>query len=252
MHGLDLRLALRSHRKSFLLRRILRGAKAVFANSSVVAKEITAFAPSVKPIVLTPGVESIALPDRETSRASLGVPEGATQLLSVTRLVPRKGLDRLIDAMQLLPRDVRLTVIGDGQDRIHLHELAASLGDRVHFIPQADDAERNAWYAASDVFVLPVRDEGADVEGFGIVFLEASLAGLPSVAGQSGGAVEAVVENETGLLVDPNDPQAIAGAIERLRADPDLRTRLGQNGKRRVERDFRWEDRWETLKRALL
>lgn len=122
---------------------------------------------------------------------------------------------------------------------------------RVRFIHEADDAERNAWYAASDAFALPVRDEGDDVEGFGIVFLEAALAGLPSVAGRSGGAPEAVLDGETGLLVDSTDPQAIAGAVQRLRADPELRRRLGRTGCERGLRDFRWEDRWGKLRSSI-
>lgn len=251
LHGLDLRLALRSRRKSWLLRRILAGAKAVFANSQVVADEITAFAPSVKPIVLTPGVEAMAFPEREPARHALGISDDTMQLLAVTRLVPRKGLDRLLDAMHLLPEDVRLTIIGDGQDRERLASLAEPLGERVRFIAQADDAERNAWYAASDAFVLPVRDEGDDVEGFGIVYLEAALAGLPCVAGASGGAVEAVLDNETGLLVGPNDPQVIAGAIQTLRADPELRRRLGRAAQTRAKRDFRWSDRWDKLRSSI-
>lgn len=252
IHGLDLRLARRSRRKSWLLRRVLRGAKAVFANSQVVADELTSFDRRLRPILLTPGVEDMSFPERETARRSLSVGEGAFQLLTVTRLVPRKGIDRLLEAMQLLPPDVRLTVIGDGQDRERLEQLAAPLHERVRFIHDADDALKNAWYAAADAFVMPVRDDGEDIEGFGIVFLEAAAAGLPSVAGRSGGAIEAVLDRETGLLVDPADPQDLAAAIQRLRADPKLRSRLGQAGRARVLRDFRWIDRWTKLRTVLL
>ncbi len=252
LHGLDLRLALRSRRKSWLLRCILGGAKKVLANSQVVADEIKAFAPRIEPIVITPGVEPVTFPDRDSSRRSLGIPDDVTQLLAVTRLVTRKGLDRLLEAMQLVPADVHLTIIGDGQDRERLESLAKSLGSRVRFIKNADDAERNAWYAASDVFTLPVRDEGDDVEGFGIAFLEAALAGLPSIAGMSGGAVEAVVDGKTGLLVDPNDTQAIAGAIKAMRDDQEHRDRLGRAGRERAKRDFRWGDRWDKLSEVML
>lgn len=252
LHGLDLRLARRSRRKSWLLRRVLGGARAVFANSCAVADEIRAFAPSVDPIVVTPGVEPRTFPDRAVARRLFDLPMEAIRVLAVTRLVPRKGLDRLLDAMHLLPGDVGLTIVGDGQDRERLAKLAKPLGERVRFVSEADDAERDAWYAASDIFVLPVRDEGDDVEGFGIVFLEAALAGMPCVAGASGGAVEAVVDGETGFIVDPGDPQAIAGAIDRLRADADLRERLGRAGRERAMRDFRWNDRWGKVKDALL
>ncbi|MCK9360717.1 glycosyltransferase family 4 protein [Patescibacteria group bacterium] len=247
MHGLDLRVALRSKRKSWLLRRILRGAKNVIANSVIVADEIRDFDRKIKPIIMTPGVEPLPFPERDPARRSLGIHDGTFQVLCVTRLVPRKGIDRLLEAMQLLPADVRLTIIGDGQDRERLLKLAEPLGERVSFLHELDDESRNAWYAASDAFALPVRDEGNDVEGFGIVFLEAALAGLPSVAGKSGGAVEAVIHEETGLHVEPNNSQEIAGAIQRLRADEALRRRLGEAGRRRVLQDFRWSDRWDKL-----
>jgi phosphatidylinositol alpha-1,6-mannosyltransferase len=247
LHGLDLRLALRSTRKSWLLRRILRGAKTVLANSQVVADEIHAFDSKIKPIVLTPGAEEMIFPEREPARHAFGIQNGIFQLLCVTRLVPRKGIDRLMEAMQLVPADVHLTVIGDGQDRERLLKMAEPLGERVSFLHELDDEARNAWYAASDAFALPVRDEGNDVEGFGIVFLEAALAGLPSIAGKSGGAVEAVIHEGTGLLVEPNDPQEIAGAIERLRADKALCKRLGEAGRHRARQGFRWSDRWDKL-----
>lgn len=247
MHGLDLRLALRSGRKRWLLGRILRGAKSVVANSELVAAEIRDFDHRLNPVVVTPGVEPIEFPDADPARKVLGIADETFQLVSVTRLVTRKGIDRLLEAMQLVPADVHLCVIGDGQDRDRLLKLAEPLGERVKFLHELDDDERNAWYAASDAFILPVRDEGADVEGFGIVFLEAALAGLPAIAGRSGGAIEAVLDQETGCLVNPASSQDIAAAIHALRADPALRARLGQAGRVRALRDFRWSDRWEKL-----
>ncbi len=251
LHGLDLRLALRSRRKSWLLRRILRRAKTVLANSQIVADEIREFDPKLKPIVLTPAVEPMVFPERLPARHSFGIQDEVFQLLCVTRLVPRKGIDRLLDAMHLLPADVHLTVIGDGQDRERVLKLAKPLGGRVSFLHELDDEGRNAWYAAADAFVLPVRDEGSDVEGFGIVFLEAALAGLPSIAGKSGGAVEAVIHESTGLLVEPNSAQDIAAAVQRLRGNPELRQQLGEAGRRRVLQDFRWSDRWNKLSELL-
>jgi phosphatidylinositol alpha-1,6-mannosyltransferase len=247
IHGLDLRLALRSGRKRWLLGRILRGAKAVFVNSQLVAAEVRNFDHRIHPIIITPGVEPIEFPDPAPARKALGIAGNAFQLVCVTRLVPRKGIDRLLEAMQLVPADAHLCVIGDGHDRERLLKLAEPLGERVKFLHDLEDSERNAWYAASDAFVLPVRDEGTDVEGFGIVFLEAALAGLPAIAGCSGGAIEAVMDQETGLLVNPASSQEIAAAIQALRADPGLRARLGQAGRVRALRDFRWNDRWDKL-----
>jgi len=251
MHGLDFRLATRSAWKRFVLRHILKRSCLVITNSQIVGEEITDFMPSIKPLMLTPGVEPRDFPPRETARASFGIDPQTFQLLSVTRLVPRKGIDKLIQAMSLLPQEVKLTIIGDGQDLDRLRALASSLGERVRFLTEVDDAARDAWYAASDTFVLPVRDEGDDMEGFGIVFLEAAQAGLASIAGKSGGAVEAVLDEETGLHVEPNDINAIAAAINRLRGDLLLRSRLGEAGKTRVKRDFRWADRWGKLRELL-
>jgi phosphatidylinositol alpha-1,6-mannosyltransferase len=96
-----------------------------------------------------------------------------------------------------------------------------------------------------------VRDEGHDVEGFGIVFLEAAMARTPSIAGRSGGASEAVIHESTGLLVKPTDVDSVEDAVMRLLYDEGLRTKLADQGKKRAEIEFRWEDRWKTLKNLL-
>lgn len=251
LHGLDLRLALRSARKKWLLARQLQKARAVFTNSRFVAEEVHQAFPSVTPVVVLPGVEPQSFPSREAARQQCGVQEGVFQILAVTRLVPRKGIDVLLEALTDLPSSVHLTIIGSGMDEARLREKAASLGERVRFETHVEDVARNAWYAAADVFVLPTRDEGTDVEGFGIVFLEAGLASLPVIAGLGGGVTEAVRQDETGLLVDPRNPQAIAQAIERLRTDPVFARRLGEQGRLRAQTEFRWEDRWQLIAKTL-
>ncbi len=251
LHGLDLRLAQRSREKRWLLRHILRRAQAVFVNSSFVAKEVRDLENSFAPIILLPGVEQIAFPSRASARARYVLPAERFQLLAVARLVPRKGIDKLIEALKLLPESVFLTVIGSGLDEARLRECAQGLGDRVRFETKTSDEDRNAWYAASDLFVLPTRDEGRDVEGFGIVFIEAALAGLPIVAGRGGGVEEAVIDGETGILVDPESPHAIAEAIASFMKDPELRERYGKHGQDRVKRFFRWSDRATTLLKTL-
>lgn len=251
LHGLDLRLALTSYKKRWLVHRILRRAEAVFVNSAFVGAEVERSFSGIKSVLLSPGVEPQSFPSRTEARKQLEIPEERFQLLAVTRLVPRKGIDQLLAALAFLPASVHLTVVGSGNDEKRLLELARPYGERVHFYPQLEDLERNAWYAASDVFVLPTRDEGNDVEGFGIVFLEAALAGLPSIAGKSGGVTEAVLDEETGLLVDPLDPSAIATAIRRLLDDRPFAIKLGGQGRLRAERDFRWEDRVKLLTQTL-
>lgn len=249
LHGLDLRLAVRSKRKSWLVSRILRSANRVLTNSQFVANEVRSFVPSVQPHVLTPGVEAMTFEDRATARQKCKLSPEAFVILVVTRLVPRKGIDQVLAALKDLPVPASCVIIGDGQDAERLGRLAWEYGvqERVTFLSHAADEERNRWYAAADVFVLPVRDEGNDVEGFGIVYLEAALAGLPIIAGKSGGASEAVEEGVTGVFVDPLDPAQIASALKNLYDHPAERERLGFAGRERALRDFQWKDRWLAL-----
>lgn len=251
LHGLDLRLALQSRWKKRLLGRILRRATSVVTNSQFVSSEVMQAFPGQITTVVSPGVEEIFFPPRLAARQRYALKEGTVQLLAVTRLVPRKGLDQLLKAMRLLPLRVELTIIGAGNDEQRLRRLAQPLGERVRFETTISDVDRNAWYASADIFVLPTRDEGADVEGFGIVFLEAALAGLPTIAGRSGGVVEAVIDKETGILVDPLDPQAIATALQTLIDDPLLAERYGAQGRSRAQSAFRWSERWQKLARLL-
>lgn len=249
IHGLDLRCAKKTFAKRWLARRVLRAAANVIANSDAVAKDIRAFDARLDPVVLSPAIFPHAFPSRGEARRLLSLCEGDRLVLAVTRLVPRKGIDRLIAAAD---RPWRLVVIGDGEDRARLELLAASKREQVTFLGNVADGERDRWYAAADVFAMPVRDDGDDVEGFGIVFLEAALAGLPVIAGRSGGAPEAVQDGVTGLLVDPHRTEEVSAAIHRLLDDGALRKRLGENGRIRVLRDFQWEGRWQRLVAHLL
>jgi phosphatidylinositol alpha-1,6-mannosyltransferase len=251
VHGLDLRLAQSNTRKTWLARQILRDATNVISNSRAIAAEINAFEPSIYPKVITPGAEPFTLPAREDARRVIGLGEKEFVLLAVSRHVQRKGLDRLIESLGFMPKDVKLTIIGDGPDRARIETIAWRFRDRVRLLTTATDLERNLWYAAADVFVLPVREEPADVEGFGIVFLEAALAGLPVIAGKSGGTPEAIVDGVTGLLVDPHNPREIAEAVKALYDRPDIGRKFGDAGKLRALRDFRWEDRAQRFRQIL-
>lgn len=251
IHGLDLRLGQANFRKTWLSRQILKGAENVIANSRAIAAEINAFEPSIYPKVVTPGAEPFTVPERADARRVIGLPEDAFVLLAVTRHVQRKGLDRLIESLGFMPKEISLVIIGDGPDRPRIEKMAWRFRDRVRLLTNANDLERNLWYAAADAFVLPAREEPADVEGFGIVFLEAALAGLPVIAGKSGGIPEAIVDGVTGLLVDPHNPKEIAEAVKALYDRPDIGRQFGEAGKLRAQRDFRWEDRAETFRKIL-
>jgi phosphatidylinositol alpha-1,6-mannosyltransferase len=167
--------------------------------------------------------------------------------LTVARLMPRKGVDRTLEAVAALAPefpDLVYVVAGDGPQRAELERRAAApdLAGRVRFTGEVEDADVPALHRLADVFLLPSRREAGDeVEGFGMALVEAGASGLPVIGGRSGGIPEAVVEGETGLLVDGGDPRAIAGALRRLLEDAELARRLGAGGRREVERRLNWE-----------
>jgi phosphatidylinositol alpha-1,6-mannosyltransferase len=246
-HGLDLHLAQRTALKRWLTKWIVARAQAICVNSQFVAEECKLLFPGIAPVLLTPGYEPHALPSRAEARAKLGLASDEVILLNVTRLIPRKGLDRLIDVLPELPSNVRAVSIGDGQDRARLEALAATQKSRITFLGAIDDQTRDEWYAAADIFVFPVRTEGDDLEGYGIVCLEASAAGLPVIVGMNGGAPETVIQGETGLIVNAEHKEELLTAIQQLVADPALRLRMGEQGRARVLTQGKWSERWNTL-----
>ncbi|NJC69708.1 glycosyltransferase family 4 protein [Planosporangium thailandense] len=169
-------------------------------------------------------------------------------VVCVSRLVPRKGQDALIRALPGIRRrvpDAVLLVVSGGPYREKLQRLARDLGvsDAVVFTGSVSWEELPEHYAAGDVFAMPCRTRrgGLDVEGLGIVYLEASATGLPVVAGDSGGAPDAVVDGETGYVVGGRDLGAIADRVATLLADPALARRLGTAGRAWVEAEWGWQ-----------
>jgi phosphatidyl-myo-inositol dimannoside synthase len=166
----------------------------------------------------------------------------------VSRLWPRKGQDMLIRALPTIRRrvpDAALLLVGAGPYEERLRTMADELGVGEHVIMtgRVPWEELPAHYAAGDVFAMPCRTHGRglDVEGLGIVYLEASATGLPVVAGRSGGAPETVLEDVTGHVVDGRDVDQIADRVATLLADPALAAEMGEAGRRWVSRNWRWE-----------
>lgn len=246
-HGLDLHLSQRSVVKRFLTRQIVQRAQHICVNSAFVARECKELFPWVMPVVLTPGYVQKTLPTRDEARAALKLKSDDLILLNVTRLIPRKGLDKLIEALPSFAENVRAVSIGDGADRTRLEGLATANGARITFLGAVDHATKDLWYAAADIFVFPVRKDGDDLEGYGIVCLEAAAAGLPVITGMNGGAPETVIPDQTGLVVQVENPDELRAAIQRLVDDPALRLRMGERGRDRVLKYNRWSDRWDTL-----
>jgi phosphatidylinositol alpha-1,6-mannosyltransferase len=202
---------------------------------------------------LPPGVDADTFRPDPAARADLRRRYrlgGAPVVTCVSRLVARKGQDALIRSLPRIRQRVpgaRLLLVGDGPDRDRLHRLAAEHGvtGQVVFAGAVPAAELPAHHAVGDVFALPCRTRGGglDVEGLGIVLLEAAASGLPVVAGDSGGAPETVSDGRTGHVVPGRDPDRLVAALADLLADPDRARRLGMAGRARMLADWTWPSR---------
>jgi phosphatidyl-myo-inositol dimannoside synthase len=177
-------------------------------------------------------------------------------VLTIGMFRKRKGMDVLMDAFATISDrfpELRLVIVGDGPEREPLIArrlaLPQPVQDRVLFTAPVDDATRNALLAECSVFVLANRRLPGDVEGFGIVFLEAALHGKAAIGGRNGGVSDAIVDGVTGLLVDmePDPVAAVATALDTLMRDPDRTRAMGQRAYERAATDFRWADRAATF-----
>ncbi len=212
----------------------------------------SAFGPKAALEHLPPGVDTERFkPDpasRNDMRARFRLGQRPT-VVCLSRLVPRKGQDMLIRALPAIRQRVdgaALVIAGGGPYLDTLRGLAGRFGvaDHVTFTGGVPSADLPAYHAMADVFAMPCRTRGAglDVEGLGIVFLEASATGVPVVAGSSGGAPETVQHNKTGLVVDGRSAPQIADAVSELLADPDRAAAMGAAGREWITAQWRWDD----------
>ncbi|XVV14523.1 glycosyltransferase family 4 protein [Actinoplanes sp. CA-131856] len=213
--------------------------------------ELERLAPGVDVDTFHPGV------DGGEVRARHGL-TGRPVIVCVSRLVPRKGQDMLIKALPAIRRrvpDAALLLVSGGPYRPKLERLARDLDvtEHVVFTGSVPWAELPAHYAAGDVYAMPCRTRaaGLDVEGLGIVYLEASATGLPVVGGDSGGAPDAVREGETGYVVGGRDVPALAARLTDLLTDEALARKMGQAGRAWVEQEWRWESQAARLTHLL-
>jgi phosphatidylinositol alpha-1,6-mannosyltransferase len=199
--------------------------------------------------------------DRAAARARLGLPHSGPLVVSVSRLVPRKGMDTLIKAASTLAGrfpGVSVAIAGAGRDRRRLERVASRARVRVDFVGKLDDADLPDFYACADVFALCCRSRwwGLEQEGFGIVLVEAAASGVPCITVDSGGAGEAVRDGETGIVVKASGGGAgwrdgprrkaaqvaeVAGALATVLADPVLARRMGEAGRRRAEEELSYD-----------
>ena len=225
-----------------LLRRIVRGSDAVTAISTYTAERLQRVAPGVLTEVIPFGAAVDAAPSLPPPRAADARPE----LLFIGRLVERKGVHLLLEALALLPAAHRplLRVVGDGPERARLEELAGrlQLGADVVFHGFISAEEKVERLAGCDAFVLPaVIDSKGDTEGLGVVLLEAMTYGKPVIASAAGGIVDIVRGGRNGFLVPPGDAAALADAIQACVENPDRARALGEQGRIDVENGFSWD-----------
>ncbi len=186
-------------------------------------------------------------------RAALGLTDRPV-VVCVSRLVRRKGQDTLIRALPAITRrvpDAVLLIVGDGPDAARLRAMTAAHGlqERVRFVGAVPGKDLASWYGVGDVFAMPCRTrrKGLDVEGLGMVFLEASSCGLPVVAGDSGGAPDAVLDGITGRVVDPESPGGVAHIVAGLLDDPASAQAMGARGRQWVLEEWGWDEQVRRL-----
>jgi phosphatidylinositol alpha-1,6-mannosyltransferase len=249
-HGEEILYTLTSRKLAWLLPRIYRGAAAIIANSrhtKTLLQDIGVDASRIH--IIHPGVHMqsfCASPEAAQQVRQTHHLGAAPVLLTVGRMQRRKGQDMVIHALprirQSIPQ-VKYVMVGTGEELASLITLARELGvqDSVVFAVSVPDEELAAYYAACDVFIMPNRQIGSDIEGFGIVYLEAGAAGKPVVGGKSGGTDDAIVDGVTGLRVDGNSHIEIANAVIDLLSTPDKAKAMGMRGRQRVVNEFAWD-----------
>jgi phosphatidyl-myo-inositol dimannoside synthase len=243
-HGAEVNVPGRLPGSRTLARRVLRAASGLVAAGEYPARVAARVAGAALPtLVVPPGVDPdrfrpLSARDRAEARLRFGLDSDRPLVLGLSRLVPRKGFDILIDAVAGLDGRVQLAVGGVGRDARRLARRAAERGitGRCTFLGRVPDADLADLYACADVFAMLCRERwgSLETEGYGIVFVEAAACGVPSIAGRSGGSHEAVVDGETGFVVDPHDTGGVRAALDRLLGDDALRERLGAAARKRA------------------
>jgi phosphatidylinositol alpha-1,6-mannosyltransferase len=259
VHGEDVAGALSSRRFTKYMRWVLRGSLRVVANAETTAAMVERNGIERSRIVVArpgidPGRTSSTSGDggQDDARARLGIGPGPL-LLSVGRLALHKGFETVIRALPILEETwpgIAYLIVGEGEGKDRLAGLAEQLGvrDRVTFLGLVDERVLRDAYAAADLFTQPNGEYRGVSEGYGIVYLEAGAAGLAVIGGRSGGVVEAVVQDVTGLLVSPWDVDDFVAAVSRLLRNPELRKQMGEAGRQHAQERI-WE---RTLAPALL
>ena len=218
----------------------IRLARALSADA---ADRMVRLAPGVDPAEFRPGAGGSRI------RREFGIPPERPVVVCVSRMVRRKGQDSLIKAWPAVraqaSADPLLLLVGDGPDKTRLEQLAAGLGlsDSVLLTGPVSREDLPACYDAGTIFAMPCRTRraGLDVEGLGIVYLEAAATGLPVIGGDSGGAPDAIIDGETGYVVPGRDTEALTDRLIELLADPPGAAAMGEKGRSWIDREWTWD-----------
>jgi phosphatidylinositol alpha-1,6-mannosyltransferase len=264
LHGAEVAIPGRVPGLAPFARRVLSRASVLVCAGSYPEDEARRIAGDrLAPVVrIPPGVDvaayaPLAAQRREEVRSSLGIPKGAPLVVTVGRLVPRKGIDVLLGAVdECAAAFPGLTVViaGAGRDSRRLERIAATTSASVVFAGPVDEPRKIELLGAADVFAQPCRSRwsGLEQEGFGIVFLEAAACGTPQLAGRSGGSFEAVVDDVTGFVVDePANRHAVARSLTTMLADPERRAAMGAAARSRAVASFDYDALAAQLARGL-
>ena len=257
VHGAEVTVPGRLPGSKHALGHVLRNARHVIAAGGYPAAEADrAAGRTLATTIVPPGVDTqrfrpLDAEARLRARLDFGLPTGGQVIAAVSRLVPRKGFDTAIRAvarMHATHPELVLAIAGGGRDERRLRSLAEDLGAPVRFLGRVAHDDLPRVYGCADVFAMLCRNRwgGLEQEGFGIVFVEAAACGVPQVAGDSGGAAEAVADGETGIVVRHPERETTAvadtvAAFTRLLADDDLRRRMGVAARRRAEAEFAYD-----------
>ncbi|MAF13284.1 MAG: hypothetical protein CMI53_00115 [Parcubacteria group bacterium] len=260
-HGLDIMLPQNFKRKKMLVKNIIDSSQKIIANSHYTKDElITLGATEDKVIVVHPcpnlTTEQVTDWKIEEIKEDFNL-KNKKILLTVGRLVKRKGHDYVIQALPTIIKQVPgliYIIAGSGPYQKNLEKLVnqKNLGGYVKFVGNVDQKDLAAFYSICNVFTMPSRQlANGDVEGFGIAYLEANLFGKPVIGGKSGGVPEAVIDRQTGFLVNPTDVEEIAKVSVKLLTDDALAAKLGTQGLERVTNEFEWDNQTEKIKDIL-
>ena len=260
LHGAEVTVPGRLPGTRQVLARVLRGAQVVItAGQYSVAEAERAAGGPLPAVIVPPGVDvdrfkPLDAAERQAARGRFGLPVDAPVVVSISRLVPRKGMDVLIKASaRLADRHPGLVVAvaGAGRDRARLDRLIGHTGAPVRLLDRVADADLPDLYGCADVFAMMCRQRwgGLEQEGFGIVFLEAAAAGVPQLAGDSGGAAEAVEHGRTGLVVDrPNQVGAVTASLGAMLSDQVRLRQMGLDSRLRAVAEFSYDHMAERLR----